>query len=53
MFWLSSSRFRRQVKYLLFKRIWRKCFLSLNRNRIIPECRLPTNENPASSGDMG
>lgn len=35
---LSSARFRRQVKYLYSKKIWRKCLAkNVNRNQIAPQ----------------
>jgi hypothetical protein len=43
VFLISSTRFRRQVKYFLFKKIWRKCCFNIDRrnnavrrNQIVP-----------------
>jgi len=53
VYWATSTRFRRQVKYLFAKKIWEN-FLTIimHRNRIEPENEAPNVERRVSVIDV-
>jgi len=53
VYWATSTRFRRQVKYLFGKKIWEKLLgMTVKRNQVEPENQAPDAQRRVSVIDV-